>query len=372
MTEKISSADMPETAASVELPEGIGASGAGVDAVGVAGLALGASDQAAHDGGPHWAEPLEQPAVSLPPPPPSPPPAPVVESVAPALRCKNCQAVLVGRYCMNCGQAADVHVPSTGELLHEALEGLTHSDSRLWRTLLWLWFKPGVLTNEFFIGRRMSYLPPFRLYLIISLMFFLTLSFSHGSRVEIVSAGNSTVHASDPKDLPCDNMVQFFGSMRNPRNPAWDQRLNRACLEIRRDNGQNLQKGIFATLPKAMFVFLPLLAFLNMLLYWRPRHRYAEHLVFFLHLQAFFFSMGILMILVGACAGWWPTLAGASNGVQTLLGLSLPVYTVLAMRRVFNNSWPLIVLKALALAVIYLAVFAVAFTAVFMYSALQL
>jgi hypothetical protein len=278
----------------------------------------------------------------------------------------------VGRYCMNCGQAADVHVPSTGELIHEALEGLTHSDSRLWRTLLWLWFKPGALTNEFFIGRRMSYLPPFRLYLIISLVFFLMLSVSHDSRVEILSVGNSRMRVSDPGEVSCDNMVQYFGSMRNPRNPAWDQRLNRACLEVRRDNGQNLQKRIFATLPKAAFVFLPLLAFLNMLLYWRPRHRYAEHLLFFLHLQAFFFSIGILMILAGACDELWPPLAGASSAVRILLGLSLPIYTVIAMRRVFNNGWPLTVLKALALSLIYLIVFTVAFTSVFMYSALQL
>jgi hypothetical protein len=315
------------------------------------------------------AEPKQPPA---PLPPAAPPPPPMVASAAPVRRCKNCEAVLVGRYCMNCGQAADVHMPSTGELIHEALEGLTHSDSRLWRTLLWLWFKPGTLTNEFFVGRRMRYLPPFRLYLIISVVFFLMLSFSHGSRVEIVSLGNSTVVASDSRDLNCDNMVQFFGSVRSPRSPTWDQRLNRACLEIRRDNGQNLQKAMFATLPKAMFVFLPLLAFLHMLLYWRPRHRYAEHLLFFLHLQAFFFSMGILMILVDAAGELWPTLAGALSAVQTLLGLSLPIYTVVAMRRVFNNSWPRTVFKALALSIIYLAVFTVAFTAVFMYSAFQL
>ena len=297
------------------------------------------------------------------------PAAPVIASAAALLNCKNCGAVLGGRYCATCGQAADVHMPSTGELIHEALEGLTHSDSRLWRTLLWLWFKPGALTNEFFIGRRMSYLPPFRLYLIISLVFFLMLSFSHGAPIQVVTIGSSTVHASEPGDMTCDTMVQFFGSVRNPRNPAWDQRLNRVCLEVRRDNGQNLQKAMFATLPKAMFVFLPLLAFLNMLLYWRPRHRYAEHLVFFLHLQAFFFSMGILMILVGAAEAVWPTLAA---GVRTLLGLSMPIYSVIALRRVFDNSWSLIVLKALALCVIYLLVFTLAFTAVFMYSALQL
>src|SRR5580698_2382681 len=94
-------------------------------------------------------------------------------------RCRNCGAALSGRFCANCSQAADVHVPSTRELLHEALEGLTHSDSRLWRTLRLLWFKPGRLTQEFVAGRRAAYLPPFRLYLILSIIFFLIASFIH-------------------------------------------------------------------------------------------------------------------------------------------------------------------------------------------------
>ena len=41
-------------------------------------------------------------------------------------RCLNCGAALTGRYCASCSQAADVHVPSTRELIHEALEGITH------------------------------------------------------------------------------------------------------------------------------------------------------------------------------------------------------------------------------------------------------
>src|ERR1700749_187887 len=86
-------------------------------------------------------------------------------------RCKNCGAALLGRYCVECSQAADVHVPTTGELIHEAMEGLTHADSRLWRTLITLWFKPGKLTNEFVAGRRVAYVPPFRLYLILSIGF---------------------------------------------------------------------------------------------------------------------------------------------------------------------------------------------------------
>lgn len=91
--------------------------------------------------------------------------APAAVPSAPSeTRCKNCEAILTGHYCANCGQRADVHVPSTRELVHEVLEGLTHSDSRLWRTLLSLWFRPGALTEEFLAGRRAVSLPPFRLY----------------------------------------------------------------------------------------------------------------------------------------------------------------------------------------------------------------
>ena len=80
------------------------------------------------------------------------PPEQTVKPV-PAARCLNCGAVLTGRYCANCGQTADVHVPSTRELFHEVIEGITHSDSRLWNSLKLLWFKPGKLTQEFVAGR---------------------------------------------------------------------------------------------------------------------------------------------------------------------------------------------------------------------------
>src|ERR1700722_17756278 len=101
--------------------------------------------------------------------------------------CLNCGAALSGGFCAHWGQPADIHLPSTSELIHEALEGMTHSDSRLWRTLKLLCFKAGKLTQEFVAGRRATYLPPIRLYLVLSVIFFLvaSLSHSHGSVAEL-------------------------------------------------------------------------------------------------------------------------------------------------------------------------------------------
>jgi Protein of unknown function (DUF3667) len=234
-----------------------------------------------------------------------------VAAASPAVRCKNCLGLLTGRYCANCGQRADVHVPSTRELVHEALEGLTHSDSRLWRTLLLLWFRPGALTEEFLAGRRAISLPPFRLYLIISVAFFLIVSVSQGSDIQFLQLDTADHPADTNASLSgktCDSVTIF-----NNAYPDWDRRIRRACTEIQRDNAKALKTNLLAALPKAMFVFLPLVAFLHMLLYWRPRRRYAEHLVFFLHLQAVFFSVGILIVLLGDLAHRWTSLSGVTN-----------------------------------------------------------
>lgn len=87
--------------------------------------------------------------------------------------CLNCGEVLTGQHCSHCGQRAKVRVLSLWGLLKDVFGDLTNFDSRLWRTLIPLAFRPGLLTLDFLRGRRASYTPPFRMYLILSVAFFL-------------------------------------------------------------------------------------------------------------------------------------------------------------------------------------------------------
>lgn len=283
--------------------------------------------------------------------------------------CRNCGATLSGHYCSQCGQLADVHVPSTKEIIHEVLEGLTHSDSRLWNTLRCLWLKPGRLTLEFIAGRRVAYLPPFRLYLILSVLFFLVASFTHPHFIvlETTTSGAVPVRAS-PKDVSCDaiNGASSLGF------PELNARFVRGCKAWASDNGVGLDHLVFGALPKVFFVILPLVALLHMLLYRRPRHRYAEHLLFFLHNHAFFFSVGILSSAAIVAEQAWPGVTPVSTGVRFLLFLMLIAYTVAAMRRVFQRSWPMTVLRAVALSFIYLMVMSMSMAVVSLYAFLQL
>ena len=291
-------------------------------------------------------------------------------SMTPPAHCKNCDAVLLGHYCVNCSQAADVHVPSTPELLHEMVEGLTHSDSRLWRTLKLLWFKPGMLTQEYVAGRRVAYLPPFRLYLILSIVFFLIASFTD-VRVEVIKFDDALKPAGvagAPRVTSCEDI----NSIKFANHPQWQQRIEHACQAIVRDNGENLRHLAIGTMSKAMIIFLPLIAFLHMLLYWRPRYRYAEHLLFFVHLHAFYFSVAILVLCAINAAHAWPKLAGLSDILETVLGWCLAIYTLIAMRRVFGRSWAGTLFKAVLLFFVYSIVFALTLAGVFVYAGLQL
>jgi hypothetical protein len=121
-----------------------------------------------------------------------------------------------------------------------------------------------------------------------------------------------------------------------------------------------------------MLIFLPLTAFLHMLLYWRPRHRYAEHLLFFVHLHAFFFSAAIVALLAVDAAHVWPPLQRSADNLETLLGWAAVIYTVIAVRRVFAKSWSGALFKSFALSIIYLAVFVLTVAGVFVYALLQL
>ena len=87
--------------------------------------------------------------------------------------CLNCGEVLRGQHCSHCGQRAKVRVLSLGTLLRDLLGDITNFDSRIWRTLKPLAFSPGTLTVEYLRGRHTHYSPPFRMYLILSVAFFL-------------------------------------------------------------------------------------------------------------------------------------------------------------------------------------------------------
>ena len=85
--------------------------------------------------------------------------------------CKNCNSELAGLYCSECGQKKIENFTFT-ELVKDFFDNIFSLDSRLVQTLKFLIIRPGFLTNEYWSGKRIKYLPPFRLYLLTSILLF--------------------------------------------------------------------------------------------------------------------------------------------------------------------------------------------------------
>jgi hypothetical protein len=309
-------------------------------------------------------------------------------AVAPvtAMRCDNCGAPLGGRYCSACGQRREPPLHSLWHFLQVAAEDLTHADSRLWRTLAALLFKPGFLTAEFIAGRRARYLPPVRLYLVLSVVFFLWASATqthphaltitpqeHGPPTASVKplAGESTSVFSPA--LPGESREQrserICGKLFTYEGP-WQEQVVRAwrgsCPRMVEDNGRSLQEAYMHNVPRAMFVFLPLLAAVMRLMYWRPRHYYVEHLLLFVHNHAFVFLVVLLAWSVSAPlprGGMW---------LRAAVVLYIPWYVYRSMRVVYRQGRVLTLAKLAVLSFCYLVSGALMLALTVVYSALTL
>src|SRR5690606_6267087 len=90
--------------------------------------------------------------------------------------CPNCGAPAPSRYCAECGQRQGARLVSMRRLVGEVIEDHLSLSGALPRTLVNLLARPGFLTAEYAAERIARYVAPFRLYLLASLTFFLTLT----------------------------------------------------------------------------------------------------------------------------------------------------------------------------------------------------
>lgn len=85
--------------------------------------------------------------------------------------CENCDATLQGEFCHQCGQSIHNPVRHAGHALEEVFESFWHLDGRVFRTLRDL-LVPGRTAIEYLAGHRQRYMPPLRLFVIMSLLAF--------------------------------------------------------------------------------------------------------------------------------------------------------------------------------------------------------
>lgn len=265
-------------------------------------------------------------------------------------QCPNCGYTFeeVNNYCPNCGQENhDLNV-SVKHLVEEFLEGTLHYDNKFWVTLKYLLFKPGLLTEKFIIGQRASYVPPFRLYVFISIIAFFMLAISPSTMR--VSTGNPQALAElDSDEREALATVDSLRAKMATEQPTLGKGIDALANKAQKASGdiKPLRDKMVKNTSFLMFLLMPLFGYLLYLFYRKLRRNYVEHLIFSIHVHSFFF---ILFTVYLALAYFLPE----DVNIFYLVILITAAYTYLAMLRVYKQPFLKTLWKFIPVAFIYL------------------
>lgn len=264
--------------------------------------------------------------------------------VVQVVRCANCGGGLSGEFCSACGQRArDLQRPFR-QLVSQLVEDVFSLDSRLARTVGPLLIRPGLVTREYLAGRRMAYVPPVRAYLIAAFVFF-GLFTLFPSRTPVY-----VFYEDTPEALAARGRGGSQVTFSLPRESRIFPEQYREAAERAVANPRQFASAVYAGIPRAFFVLLPVFAVLLELFY-RKQGYYIEHLVFTLYYHAFLFTMFSVVFLVSRTAAWVPGWITAPIGFA-VLGWSF-AYLPIALRRVYGGSRGMTALKVVGLSTLY-------------------
>lgn len=267
--------------------------------------------------------------------------------------CQNCEAQLNGLFCSNCGQSAKSRRGPIWTVSGEFLQDTLALDSKTLQSLLTLLFKPGVLTKAFLDGKRHSVLPPVRLYLAISLLFFFVFQIPTPDVEESnVYIGNILLGHEEPIEGASNFQIMHFGE-ESEVNTWFEETYSEQIKILKNKDAQLSVEKIFNSLeevmPSMLIFFLPLFALVMKLLYIFKRVLYFDHLIFSLHFQTWL--MGAVLIIYGLAQyhGAWSTLSAL-----------VPIYLAKAQKVTYQQTYWLVVPKTLIILIVYLALMTIA------------
>ncbi len=217
--------------------------------------------------------------------------------------CYNCGTQLVNgeNFCPNCGQENHSKQASTKLLIKDFVDTYLSFDSKLFITMRPLMFQPGTLTQEYLDGKRAKFVPPIRLFIFLSFLYF-GVSF-------LIGEGN-----------------------------GFNVTLNNTNLTNQSEFAELFQRNINLMI----LLFTPLHA-LVLMLFFRSKDRlyYVNFFVFTLHLFSFFFTLGIVMRLLLTPISYLIENDNISQTLATILQVALIIYiliySIVALKRTFNK-----------------------------------
>jgi len=261
--------------------------------------------------------------------------------------CPNCSILIDGRYCASCGQKCfESSDRRFGHLLSEFAHGLTDLDGRVWRSLLALLFRPGLLSLDYNEGRRARWLSPVTLFLAVNVVYFISpLHGDYAMQFSRQVTPRIAIAAAEPGTDT--SMYARNGQVHSTLTESWvDKEAAKLDPDHHGDGYRKLRERYDARaddVSKALVILhLPFVALALALLYADRRYYYAEHFVVTLHYFAFSLLMVTALVhLVTVLQAQIPSFDAAVpiSALDWVARFFYVFYAVLMLHRAYRTGW---------------------------------
>lgn len=185
-------------------------------------------------------------------------------------QCLNCgYEVISCKYCPECGQENIEYRVETKLLIRYYMAKYLRFDVKWLITLKILVLRPWYLTQVYLEGKRKQYTHPFRLYLVLSVLFFL------GLRLQI-----------NTQETNKNNTITFKSGI----------------FSLQTDRNLNINKimnQVTAQLPNAMLISVPLVALVLAAFYYhKKKYFFIDHFVLMLHYYAYVYLISLPFLFI--------------------------------------------------------------------------
>lgn len=296
--------------------------------------------------------------------------------------CLNCEAPLRenDRFCPNCGQEDRNLEISFWEFIKDYLSSNFNFDTKLGRTITDLVLKPGKITHEYLAGKRTSYVKPLQVYFFVSFVYFMLLGYSirsgnderkiNQTEVELNSEQSAIVQDSNTvreypiislsDDSALDSLSAAIGGTEKPWKRHVISQLSKLSDPTSEDT---FTRELFANLSLAMFLLMPLFAFILWVFNRKTSGFYMNALVFSIHYHSVAFILFSIDMLIGFAFNRFGT-------TVFFIALTL-IYLLLAMKRVYGYSFLKNLGKFIKVTTLYSLFLGLAFICILTFSVLR-
>jgi len=260
--------------------------------------------------------------------------------------CANCGAAIHGNFCSACGQPAHVH-RTLGHMVEEFLHGLLHFDTRAWRTLPMLVFRPGTLTRDYIHGKRARFISPLAMFLLFVFTMFAVFAFTGGAAIELEEktgeavATETVAPASDGSGAQAykvDERGDTFEQIKHAYESGKIQvntpfpYLNKK-LKHKLENPELAFYKIQNAAYKFAFLLVPIsLPLVWLLFFWKRGFTLFDHTVYILYSLSY---VSLLFIVLAVLS----RIPAAIEFLLPWLLLSIPVHAYFQMKGGYSLGW---------------------------------